>query len=185
MINMQQESFHQIIFMFSCFLLKFLSQQMSFLLTSCLNSDAGRNKPPDYLYLYILLLLDSLQVLKWANRLTSPFTQREPVKPNLRFISLERPKVKQSETSRSSTTTTTRTPSATPQSNRSDNTYITPFIGFIACVPTDKLVLTVLFVSLRGTCPSLCVTEETPSLKVHLTSVWPPRWTSTRSKFRV
>lgn len=35
-------------FLCSCFSLKFLSQQMSFLLTFCLDSDAGCNKPLDY-----------------------------------------------------------------------------------------------------------------------------------------
>lgn len=59
------------------------------------------------------------------------------------------------------------------------------FMGFKKSEPTEELMLTAVCVPIRGTCPSLCVTEETPSLKAHLTSAWPPRWTSTRSKFRV
>lgn len=46
----------------------------------------------------------------------------------------------------------------------------------------QKSVANVVSVSLRETCPSRCVTEETPFPKVHLTSAWPPHWTSTKSK---
>lgn len=58
------------------------------------------------------------QEWRWALQPTSPFTPREPVKPNLRFILRQRAQERQFETLRSLITTTTPTLSSTPLFNR-------------------------------------------------------------------